>query len=277
MDKKICKGCSAQVAKPIGCNSCSIAAHPACIIRTGHPYANGQFLDCAAFPSSNQLTIMEQSLMKNVEDLIKSEFGKFLSEARELHRQQIEDINSSFQRLSQRVTELETKVNKFSSSSTAVGDSSFYEEVLTEMRERESKSCNLIMYDLAELPSAQSSLDHASFDVSMVKDILKEVSQLDFSNIRTSRIGKTIAGKTRPIRVTFPSKDNVRVILKNKRAYSGPVKIYEDRTFKQRQHLRNLQEELKQLVASGVADKTIRYIQGVPKIVTCDSRPTRKN
>lgn len=66
-------------------------------------------------------------------------------------------------------------------------------------------------------------------------------------------------------------------ILKNKMRYSGPVKIGQDQTPKQRRHLRELQSTLKLLRDAGDNDKTIRYKSGVPRIVTVKHNFGAKN
>ena len=48
-----CKGCGTRVVNPITCPRCGISAHPACLIRTGHPFSDGQFSQCKDNASSN--------------------------------------------------------------------------------------------------------------------------------------------------------------------------------------------------------------------------------
>ena len=83
------------------------------------------------------------------------------------------------------------------------------------------------------------------------------------------RLGKKTAGRARPVRVTLPSRADVLNILRNKKNYSGPLSIREDLTLKQRNHLRDMKEELKNLIDSGTTNKTLRYIGGVPLFENC--------
>lgn len=75
----------------------------------------------------------------------------------------------------------------------------------------------------------------------------------------------------RPLRVSLPSKDVVLKILRNKLRYSGPVKISQDQTVKQRKHFKDLQAQLRLLRDAGDKNKSIRYINSVPKIVNSNT------
>lgn len=43
--------------------------------------------------------------------------------------------------------------------------------------------------------------------------------------------------------------------------------MYADQTLKQREYLKKIQNELKELERAGHCDKTIKYVDNVPKIV----------
>lgn len=76
--------------------------------------------------------------------------------------------------------------------------------------------------------------------------------------------------------VTLFSKQEAIVILKSKSKYNEPVKILEDRTTKQHDYLSKLRIELKCLVDSGELNYTIRYVNGVPKIVNINLNSIKK-
>lgn len=83
----------------------------------------------------------------------------------------------------------------------------------------------------------------------------------------TRRLDKKCIGHSRPVCVSMDTKKDASLILRNKSRYSGTVKIFQDQTLKQRNQLRDLQSKLKALKGGGENDKTIRYINGVPRIV----------
>lgn len=67
--------------------------------------------------------------------------------------------------------------------------------------------------------------------------------------------------------MVLPSKEDVLTVLRNKGKYSGPVELRSDLTQKQRNYLNSLRSRLVEMSNTGVTDKTIRYVHGVPKIV----------
>ena len=67
------------------------------------------------------------------------------------------------------------------------------------------------------------------------------------------------------------------MILRNKSRYQGPVKISRDLTLIQRKHFKNLRQQLGILKEAGETDKTIRYFNGVPKIVSVNKKQEAKN
>lgn len=76
--------------------------------------------------------------------------------------------------------------------------------------------------------------------------------------------------------VSLSSKQEAIVILKSKNKYNELVKILEDRTTKQHDYLSKLRIELKCLVDSGELNYTIRYINGVTKIVNINLNSIKK-
>lgn len=107
----------------------------------------------------------------------------------------------------------------------------------------------------------------SSQDADLAREILKVIQPNDFSHVRVARLGGRHTRGPRPLRVTLSSKQEAVSILKSKIKYKGPVKIFQDQTPKQRKYLNNLKTKLKELHDSGVTNKTIRFFNGVPKIV----------
>ena len=148
------------------------------------------------------------------------------------------------------------------------------ESIINEVMNRERNSFNLILYNIQEADGRPSDESPTPTDSDLVKSVLQSIEPSEYSNLKAVKLGKKIQGRTRPVRVTLPLKTDVTTILRNKFKYSGPVKIQQDRTVKQREHLAKVRSELKSLIDSGVTDKTIRYINGVP-IIT-DVKPSLK-
>lgn len=149
------------------------------------------------------------------------------------------------------------------SSASSVQNSDF-EDILSEMKERENKSRNIIFFNLDEASSSLSPASSwdASFDTDSVKEILTQIQPAVLSELNVTRLGRKIPNKHRPVRVTLSSRSDVLSVLRNKRNYTGPVSIREDLTLRQRNHLRDVRAELNKLIDAGVFDKTIRYVNG---------------
>ena len=65
----------------------------------------------------------------------------------------------------------------------------------------------------------------------------------------------------------MPCPQNALSVLRNKKTLNDNIFIQADQTHAQRQYLKNLRVQLNQLQSEGVLNQTIRFINGVPKIV----------
>lgn len=92
--------------------------------------------------------------------------------------------------------------------------------------------------------------------------------------LKITRIGMPNETKTRPIKVTFSTKDEVRQIIRQKSKLNKEnVYIKCDLTRNQREYLKKLVNELEQRKANGEPDLIIKYILNVPKIVNSTKTP----
>lgn len=263
--KPLCKGCGATVARPTICDTCGIASHPGCISRTGHPFSDGRFLCCATTSSDPS-----DFLVLRVRDIIREEFASFREEIVRMFRTDLDGISAEMQDLSCRVANLEDKISSAAPSMNC-------EELMEEMLERERRSMNLIFYNLEELNSPSSPAGVASRDLSMAEEIIRKIQPLDPPRISVRRLGAFRQDHTRPLRVSLPSKSDVINVLKKKYVYSGPIGIKQDLTKRQRDHFLGVKKRLENLKDSGVTDMTIKYFNGVPKIVKVNQNARSKN
>lgn len=262
--RKTCKDCRAVVVNPIECDRCNIAAHPSCISRTNYPALNGKFVDCAVSPSVD--------ILASIQAMIQLEFAKVREEIKEMYRSDLESIRADIQQLSDRIDQIQVKAED--STHLALLSSSFSEEdFIEELVDRERRSYNLIFYNLDEPIVNQ---ENARNDNDLARDILNSLIPCT-ANVTTLRLGKKQHGIARPLRITLRSKQDVITALRNKTKYTGPVKIYQDQTPKQRKYLKNLQIHLKELKEAGDQSKTIRYINGIPRIVQASQGSKSKN
>ncbi|XP_077255245.1 uncharacterized protein LOC143893584 [Temnothorax americanus] len=266
MDRRTtCKGCGATVVKPIVCEDCGIASHPGCLARTGHPHSDGRFLCCSQ--GSFDLT---DHLIGKIRAIIREEFTIFREELASLYRADIEQIAAEMQGLTEKVTEIE---NKISSASASIN----HEEIMEEISERERRSSNLIFYNIEESNSPSSSTDDGSNDLATAEEIIRKIRPLNPPRIKIRRLGTFIQGHARPLRVSLPSRSDAIDILRGKNSYSGPVAIKQDLTKKQRDHFVCVKKRFESLKDTGVTDMTLRFINGVPKIVKASTNRRQKN
>lgn len=85
--------------------------------------------------------------------------------------------------------------------------------------------------------------------------------------VSVQRLGRREPEKKRPITVVLKSCQDAIWILKNKSKARKEVRVYDDKTPKQREELNQLRNSLKARTVGGEANLTIKYIKGSPKIV----------
>lgn len=87
------------------------------------------------------------------------------------------------------------------------------------------------------------------------------------------RIGTYIQNKIRPMKIVLQSEKDVHIIIRNTKKLRGAtdygnISVTFDRTPKQLSRYKSLQVELRERVASGESNLKLRYVSGVPTIVT---------
>lgn len=95
------------------------------------------------------------------------------------------------------------------------------------------------------------------------------------SNLKLRRLGRPTAGRNRPLLIETPSPDIALNILKHKpddATFESQILFKSDQTQAQQLHLKNLRVELESITKSGDSTKTIKYINGIPKIVNRNFR-----
>lgn len=258
LDKQ-CKGCGKQVMKPMTCEDCGMAVHPGCISRVNHPSLGGRFAACIPATSSPLST----DALSQIRELIRAEFAIMKEEWRRLYRADIERVNAEIQKVSSRIDELENRL--CASNSEPASNPVVLENVVEEIQERERRAQNLIFFDVEE--SVVSGLgDETVADESKVNEAVRVIAP-EIKIVKTMRIGRSRTGHVRPLKVILADKDDAITILKNKYKYRGHAKIKQDLSKQQRDYLRNLRARLGSMHDSGITNKTIRYINGTPKIV----------
>lgn len=171
------------------------------------------------------------------------------------------------------IIELKAEISdlKKSRNSPCQIDNKTFEEIVDEIRNRESRRSNLLIFNIPESNNASAS-DRMTSDSESVARILQTVSMTDISDIKPFRIGKYESGrKPRPIKIKLPEPSTVvdilkkAKLLKNNVEYSG-VSLSRDRTPREIAHYKEVKQELDARLATGETDIVLRYRNGMPTI-----------
>lgn len=169
-----------------------------------------------------------------------------------------------------RVPELITKIAELSDriDNQNSAPRSNEEDVVMELQERQKREKNIILLNVPECCDSNP-VNRKSADEKEVRKIAQELTGTVPEIVTIFRLGKKLdsnAGNVRPVKVVLASRFESINILKNRNRCSGNVRIKNDLTPKQQEHLRKLKSVLETRLANG-EELTIKYIKGTPKIV----------
>lgn len=212
--------------------------------------------------------------MKSTQNKIITSFNQFMEEKKSLDSRfndlsgkldtisrQFNEVLTKNKSIETKMEQLEVKLSKFElnhTSSTSLNQ----EKILAEIVDRQSRNCNIILFNL---PETQSNAD----DKLSVSNIFRNIDVI-IDPINVLRLGK-LPNKNRPIRATLPTPQDVFVILKNKRKLKNldafkNITVSSDRTMLQRNHLKTVIDELNARKNAGENDIFIKYINNLPVV-----------
>lgn len=170
-------------------------------------------------------------------------------------------------KLSQQQKTLEKKINNIEKQLLSVKNCSpDHNVIISELNERKKRESEVIIVNVPE-SNKPAGVDRRQEDVEIIKTLIPpDLSNL-LPDINLRRLGKPTHGKIRPVLLYTPSSKVARAIIKSKPATGTNIKFKFSLTQAQQQHLNTLRAELDELVKDGDTNKTIRYINGVPKII----------
>lgn len=192
---------------------------------------------------------------------------------------QLVQVNEKLSNFEPRIAESEKRINSLekevSNLKNSDGSTCSIDLVVEEINDRERRTCNVIVYNVPESTSGTTSVrvDHDHNMISKLTSSFCTVS--DDSPFKSHRLGRPARNNCRPLRVTFKKSDLVVDFCKNfdKSRLLGldpclkDVAISRDRTPKERKYLADLRVSLNERVENGETDLTIKYVNGIPKIV----------
>lgn len=142
------------------------------------------------------------------------------------------------------------------------------EYLIQEICDRSDEENNIIIAGIAEAPAGKFE-ERQECDTLAVLNALKSITTDAPQPIKFLRLGKFKVGSNRPIKVCFSSPDISKNILRNrKNSKNNDFKVFADLTQAQQAHLKELKEKLSSRQKNGEENLTIKYVKGVPKIIT---------
>lgn len=151
-------------------------------------------------------------------------------------------------------------------------------QVLQESFERQRCSLNTIIYGVPESSSALPA-QRISDDSSSIRNLLKPHNIAIPDNSKIIRLGKVVAGKSRPIKLLCGSSESssklisdFRDLVKNGVQFPMGFRIVSDKTLMQRTLLRSCHAELENRKLNGESNLEISYVNGTPQVRVAKSK-----
>lgn len=127
------------------------------------------------------------------------------------------------------------------------------EDFIAELHDRRKRAENLIIFNIPE--SSKQSINERRIDEeTRVNEILQVFENLDvdLSNLKNFRLGSRSLETNKPFKICLSDAADVLEVLKNKnRLADRQIRIYSDMTPMQRENLKKLQNELRQMKDNG--------------------------
>lgn len=146
------------------------------------------------------------------------------------------------------------------------------ELICQELSDRVRRSRNVIIYNVPEVLSKEEPTD-----LMKISEFLKTKQASNIKIFKAMRLGKRPSKKPRPLLVTCESQSDAFNLFAIRGDFPDPWKLSMDRTPAQREALSKLRLELEERQKNGESDITIKYIRGIPRIVTKSSGLDPKN
>lgn len=183
-----------------------------------------------------------------------------------------ESVDLRLAKVESKVDELESKINNLKSlPASDIG----FEEVISEMSDRNRRVFNVLIYNLPE-SQAKNTETRINHDKNKLQGLATAIDfPLITDDVKMVRLGKPTRNKSRPLKVIFKSILEVKSFLdhyakanlKNGSSTFSNTMVSRDRTFREREHLASMRKELEDRTQRGEKNLTIKYRNGVPSIV----------
>lgn len=243
------------------------------------------------FAELNSIKVMQQSVIDDISALKQSQaqlssdlavkYAKLQGEVESCnlklddHERLLGTHSDILHNLTSRVSQFEHRMESVGSgcspASPALRLNCSEDEVLAEIADRQKRTKNIMLFRVKENQGA-SGVERKAADLNYVKQLFAFLES-DSTVVGVSRMGRFDATRNRPVRVTLQSEVEVHGIIRNAKKLRNAadyrdVSISFDRTPKQLAQHRALRSELREREAKGERNLKIRFVSGMPKIVS---------
>jgi len=195
-----------------------------------------------------------KALNKKFDDVIKT--ISILSEENKMLKEKMSVLENKYDLLEKKIS-----TSQFSTD----------ENLLSEIMERQSRSCNLIIFNLPE-SKEDSQTKITDYDQLVTIFNTMETNPTKFTCHRLGKPNSNTENKSRPLKVVLSNTIEVFTLLRSQaKLRNSPnwsnIRLASDRTTMQRDHMRNLREQLQKRRDNGENDLIIKYNKGIPSII----------
>lgn len=220
--------------------------------------------------TDNDLDVNDPILIK-IDFMLKKYFTAFKTDMENIKTEivnvklELNKVSTNNESVIKQCKTIEKRVDIIEAKISAQGESSS-ENIIAEINDRKRREKNVIVLNVPESRKLIG-VDRLNDDrVSIASVIPVELSSGLLPKIALRRLGYPKEGKTRPLLLTTPSVLDAKSIIQCKRTNNDFI-FKNDQTLAQQKHLNTLRSELDNIVKSGDSNKTIKYFNGLPKIV----------
>lgn len=232
-----------------------------------------QISNLAKKPNTSNKDVV--GLLSNMLGLLmeqKNDMRLLFEELRVNHLTRINKLENEMVELRKTIERLDNSIeaNTNGTSKTDAVNEVSSESLFNEFHDRAQRAKNIIIHEIPE-SNSQDTRVRINHDLEQVAEILGklDVSTRDFKAIRLGRPGN----KIRPLKVLFNNENVASSCLKNRRLLRDSIRLNADLTIMQRDQIRKAYAELDQRKQKGEKNLNVKFIKGIPKVVTGNDSP----
>lgn len=187
----------------------------------------------------------------------------------------IQSLRSVIVSLQREILDLKATVRLNTDGCGRAMDDESFEELVSEIEERQKRRKNVIIYGMGELETSKVGAERISHDKTIVGKLFEDIDPNVLprnENFRVFRLGKydPNSQRPRPLRVTLNSSSDTIALLKKSKTIRSISKyknviISSDRTPSQLTYFKKIKEEVEKRKSEG-ENVVLKFVRGVPTV-----------